>query len=96
MTGLSCNAERGVTGILHAGLINADHSDQGLGRSRPGDLPLECAGVGDIVRDLFVAGTAISGKLNLHISGDALGAPLDSLSAADRPHFTAIGPDDRD
>jgi hypothetical protein len=37
--GLPCNAEESVTGILHAGFVDADYSDQGLGRGWLGNCP---------------------------------------------------------
>lgn len=96
MTALSPDAEDSVAGVLHVGLIDADHLDQSPGRSRPGDCPLERAGVGHIDCDLFVAGATVAGEQNFYIAGDARGGPPNGLNAADPPHFTAIRCDDGD
>ena len=80
MTGLLINAEDAVTGILYAGLVDADHPDQGLGRGRLGDRPLERTGVGHIVRDQLVACATVAGDLNFHVACDALGTLLDVLT----------------
>ncbi len=96
VTGLSCNTEDAVTGILHVRLAYADHPDQGLGRGRLGNRPLKRAGVGHVVRDLLVTGAAVTGDLIFHVASDALRAPLDSLGAAGLPDLTAIGSDDCD